>query len=113
MAFTKQAILPGLNRTFEVSSEARPYTLRDNGFVNTKPGNFLYERTLETNAGAKVVLKVTIDKNLKNLKISTVTPNGLSKVDINKLADNQMVVEKIAFIFNGFVDRNCLVEINS
>lgn len=113
MAFSKQAKLPGFERTFEVSSQARPYTLRDNGFVNTKPGNFLYERPLETASGAKVVLKVTIDKNVETLKISTVTPNGLNSVDINKLTENEMVVEKINFIFDGFVDRNCLIEVNS
>ncbi|MBG9982073.1 cysteine desulfurase [Aerococcaceae bacterium DSM 111020] len=111
MAFSKQASIPGLNRTFQVSPEARPYTLRDNGFVNTKPGNFLYERTLETAAGAKVVLKVTVNKNLETLKISTVTPNGLNSVNVNNLADNSMVLEKIHFIFDGFVDRDCLIEV--
>lgn len=111
MAFTQQATLPGIGRVFEVSPEARPYTLRDNGFVNTKRGNFLYERPLDSSHRQGLVLKVTVDKDIKTLKISTVTSQGFQAVDVTQLANNEMLLEKINFIFDGFVDRNCLVEV--
>lgn len=111
MAFAKQATLPGFNRTFEVSPEARPYTLRDNGFVNTKPGNFKYERHLDSNSKQGLVLKVSVNKDLTQLQINTTSANGLKSIDVTKLDDNAMVVEKINFIFDGFVDRHCLVEV--
>lgn len=110
MAFTKSATLKGLNRTFEVSPECKPYTLRDNGFVETKGGNFQYKRSLDNLHKVGAVLKVTVKSDLKTLKISSVTQNGLSSVDLTKLNDNAMILEKVNFIFDGFVERNVLVE---
>ncbi|MFL2129309.1 cysteine desulfurase [Ruoffia sp. FAM 26255] len=110
MAFKETAELKGFNRTFSVSPEARPYTLRDNGFTDTKSGNFIYKRALDSTHKQGLVLKVTVDKGLKGLKISTVNEKGLTAVDISKLDNNSMVVEKVNFIFDGFVDRNVLNE---
>lgn len=110
MAFKNEAMLRGFNRTFSVSPEARPYTLRDNGFVNTKSGNFEYKRSLDTDQPNGVVLKAMVDKNLTGLKLSTVTESGFKSVDVTKLNNNAMLVEKINFILDGFVDRNVLIE---
>lgn len=110
MAFKNTATLKGFDRQFSVSPECKPYTLRDNGFSETKGGNFQYKRALDTEHRNGLVLKVTVDKALEGVKISTVNNNGLSAVDITKLANNAMVVEKINFIFDGFVDRNVLIE---
>lgn len=111
MAFTKTAELKGFNRTFSVSPEARAYTLRDNGFTDTKSGNFVYRRPLDSASRQGLVLKVTINKKLEALQISTVNEKGLNTVDVSKLDNNAMVVEKINFIFDGFIDRNVLTEI--
>jgi len=110
MAFKETAELKGFNRTFSVSPEARPYTLRDNGFTDTKSRNFIYKRALDSTHKQGLILKVTVDKDLKGLKISTVNEKGLTAVDITKLDNNSMVVEKVNFIFDGFVDRNVLNE---
>lgn len=110
MAFTQTATLQGFERQFSVSPECKPYTLRDNGFNETKGGNFLYKRELDSDHRQGLVLKVTIDSNLATLKISTVNNKGLSSVDVTKLNNNAMVLEKINFIFDGFVDRSVLVE---
>lgn len=110
MAFTKTATLQGFNRTFSVHPECKPYTLRDNGFTNTKGNNFQYKRSLDSDHRQGLVLKVLIDADLETLKISTVNNKGLSAVDVTKLNNNAMVVEKINFIFDGFVDRNLMVE---
>ena len=55
-------------------------------------------------------MKVTVKNDLKTLKISTVTSNELTAVDVSKLDNNAMLVEKINFIFDGFVDRNVMIE---
>lgn len=110
MAFTKVAELTGFDRKFSVSPEAKPYTLRDNGFVNTNSGNFMYKRPLDSTHRQGLVLKVTIDKDLEGLSISTVNEKGIKTVNVMKLTDNEMVVEKINFIFDGFIDRSVLVE---
>ena len=110
MAFGKEATLKGFERKFSVSPECKAYTLRDNGFTETKGGNFQYKRALDTEHRNGLVLKVTVDKAIKGVKISTVNNNGLSAVDVTKLANNAMVLEKINFIFDGFVDRSVLIE---
>lgn len=110
MAFTTTATLKGFNRTFSMSPECKPYTLRDNGFMETKGGNFQYKRPLDTENRRGLVLKVTVKNDLKTLKISTVTSNELTAVDVSKLDNNAMLVEKINFIFDGFVDRNVMIE---
>lgn len=110
MAFKNIAELKGFNRKFSVSPEAKPYTLRDNGFVETRSGNHIYKRPLDSANKAGLVLKVTIDKALETVKISTVNEKGFKTVDISKLDDNAMLVEKVNFIFDGFVDRDVLIE---
>lgn len=110
MAFTEVAELIGFDRKFSISPEAKPYTLRDNGFVNTKSGNFIYKRPLDSSHKQGLVLKVMINKNLEGLSISTVNEKGIKTVNVMKLSDNAMVVEKVNFIFDGFIDRNVLVE---
>lgn len=111
MAFTNQATLLGIERTFQVSPQCKPYTLRDNGFTETNGGNFQYKRPLDTSHRHGLILKVTVKKDLQTLKISTVTNNELTAVDVTKLENNAMLLEKINFIFDGFVDRNVFVEV--
>lgn len=111
MAFTQQATLKGFDRTFEMSPECKPYTLRDNGFTETKGGNFQYKRPLDSGHRQGLVLKVTVKNDLKTLKISTVSSNGLTQVDVTKLNDNAMLLEKINFIFDGFVERHVMIEL--
>lgn len=111
MAFKQTATLLGFDRTFKVNELCKPYTLRDNGFVKTPSGNFQYRRSLDVTSRAGLVLRVMVNKDLKTLKISTVNEKGLNTVNVSKLDDNDMIVEKINFIFDGFVERNVLEEI--
>ncbi|MBG9985627.1 cysteine desulfurase [Facklamia sp. DSM 111018] len=111
MAFADQATLRGFNRTFKIHPECKPYTLRDNGFQETRGGNYLYKRELDSTHRTGLVLKVTVNHNLQGIKISTVNNNGLQGVNVFNLANNEMVIEKINFIFDGFVDRQVLVEV--
>lgn len=111
MAFDSTASLLGFNRTFKMGPNCRPYTLRDNGFTETRVGNFQYKRELDSTHRAGLVLKVMVDKDLQGVRISTVNSKGLQTVDITKLANNEMVTEKVNFIFDGFIDRDVLVEV--
>lgn len=110
MAFTKESTLNGFNRTFSMSPECKAYTLRDNGFTETKGGNFQYKRKLDTEYRNGLILKITVKNDLDTLKISTVTNNELMAVDVYKLENNAMILEKINFIFDGFVDRGVMIE---
>lgn len=52
-----------------------------------------------------------VNKDLDGLSIATVSHNELKRIDVSKLDNNAMLVEKINFIFDGFIDRNVLVEV--
>lgn len=111
MAFKEQATLLGLDRTFKMDPKCKPYTLRDNGFKKTRGGNHLYKRDMNVDTNQGLVLKVTVNGQLDGLQISTVNKTGLKNIDITKLENNAMLLEKINFIFDGFVDRNVFIEI--
>ena len=113
MAFNQQASLKGFDRVFSVSPEARPYTLRDNGFVNTNKGNFQYKRSLKTDNAQGLVFKVMIDEDLKTLKMSTASEKGFKTIDVTQLNNNEVIIEKINFILDGFVERHVLIEHNA
>ena len=53
-------------------------------------------------------LMITVDKDKKQLKISTVTKNGLQTVDLYGKANTAMAVEKLEFILEGLVERGVL-----
>lgn len=111
MALKEIATLPNFDRKFQLNPECKPYTLRDNGFTNTNTGNFLYKRDLNVETAQGLVLKVTVDKKIEKLSISTVNQTGLSNINVMKLDDNEMIIEKINFIFDGFIDRGVMIEI--
>ncbi|PRY83908.1 DUF1831 domain-containing protein [Alkalibacterium olivapovliticus] len=86
MATFKTDSLLGSETRYAVSDEAKRYTLRDNGFLETKNGAFQYERTLSIHAVDKKApkLKIVISKEIDELKVSAVTSNGLKKIDLYK-----------------------------
>lgn len=94
MATFKTDSLLGSNIHYAVNDEAKRYTLRDNGFLETKNGSFQYERTLSIHAVDKKApkLKITISKEIDELKLSAVTSNGLKKIDLYK--SDQLVKER-------------------
>lgn len=113
MSFQKQVTIQGLNKTYAISEKCKRYTLRDNGFEETKAGNFQLVRSLDVIGGTKkhLQLKVTVSKDLETLKISTTNSNGLNSVDLYKMKNNEMTIEKFEFILDGLVDRDVFVEV--
>lgn len=94
MATYKKDHLLGSEDQYAVHEDAKRYTLRDNGFLESKNGSFQYERVLSLHSKDKKVpkLKLVISKDIDELKLSAVTANGLKKVDLYK--SDQMEEER-------------------
>lgn len=112
MAFKEQATVEGGTTLYKVNPEAKKYTLRDNGFTETKSGNFQLIRSLDatpqSNEGFK--LKITISQDLKTLKMSVTTANGLKALNIFKNDNHEMSREKFQFLIDGMISRGVLQE---
>ena len=110
MAFETVNQLQGDSKTYAVSPEIKKFTLSDMGFVKTNAGNFQFERTLDPEDPYNgIKLKIIFKSDLKTFKMSTITANGLNKVNIftNKNAD--ALVEQFNFFMDNFVERKVFV----
>lgn len=114
LATYKKDSLLGSDQSYSVSDQAKRYTLRDNGFIETKNGSFQYERVLSTQAMDKKApkLKIAISKEIDELKISTVTPNGLKKVDLYKNKERQKEREFAENILLNMIEGNVLKKVD-
>lgn len=113
MAFEKEATLLGSKETFKVNPNAKKYTLRDNGFEETKKGNFQLMRTMDTNLLNKqgVKLKIVISDEVSQLKISITTGNGLRPVNIYNGEAYKEIREKVTFTLTDLVERGVLEKV--
>ena len=91
----QQRLLLKAQQFYKVHPSAKRYTLKDNGFTETKSGNFQLIRSLDPtpqrNEGFK--LKITITADLKELKMSITTANGLKPMNIFKNEQHEMSKE--------------------
>lgn len=112
MSFSTTITITGWQKQFAISPKCKRYTLIDNGFTETKAGNFQLVRQLDAIGDVKrnIQLKLTVSKDLKTLKYTVVSANGLSTVDLYKMKNNTMIVEKFEFLIEGLVDRDVLIE---
>ena len=97
MAFTTTAAVEGSTVFYKVHPSAKRYTLKDNGFTETKSGNFQ--------------LKITITADLKELKMSITTANGLKPMNIFKNEQHEMSKEKYFFLMDGLISRGVLEKV--
>jgi hypothetical protein len=112
MAFETVATIPGAPASYKISAMAKRFTLRDNGFEETAAGNYQLTRSVDasTTSGEGYKLKITVARDLKTLKMSVTTKDGLRSVNIFKneqLAANQ---EQFNFILAGLVERGVLTK---
>ncbi|KAF1303078.1 DUF1831 domain-containing protein [Enterococcus saccharolyticus] len=107
MAFEQTASVLGAAVNYRLAPTAKRYTLRDNGFTETKSGNFQLIRPLEATPQSKegFKLKITVDKDIQKIKMSVTTANGLKAVNIFKDSANDLLQEKFYFLMDGFIDR--------
>lgn len=113
MSQSNEAALPGSTKKYQVHPDAKRYTMRDNAFVETKNGNFQYERVLSKKPGLKSSpkLKVTVSKDFTNLKMSSVATNGVKKVDLYANEQMQEARELAEFYLNTFVEEGILEKV--
>lgn len=102
--------LLGSKDKYKVNAEAKRYTLKDHGFIENKNGSYVYERTLSRVITDSVApkLKITISKNLSELKIVTVSNNGLKKVDIHRDKNHEQARMMVDVILQTFIEENVL-----
>lgn len=107
MAFQEIDTVLGAAVKYRLAPTAKRYTLRDNGFTETKGGNFQLIRPLEATPQSKegFKLKITVDKDIKKIKMSVTTANGLKAVNIFKDSTNDLSQEKFYFLMDGFISR--------
>lgn len=107
MAFQEKATVLGSDVAYRLAPTAKRYTLRDNGFTETNGGNYQLVRPLEATPQSKegFKLKITVDGDIKTLKMSITTGNGLKAVNIFKDDKHQMLQDKYYFLMDGFISR--------
>lgn len=113
MTKSNEASLLGSKQKYRVHPEAKRYTLRDNAFLETKNGNFQFERILSTKPGVTTApkLKVTVSKDFTNLKLLTVAPNGIKKVNLYVNDQMKEARELAEFYLDNFVQENVLEKV--
>lgn len=113
MTQSNVASLPGSKQKYQIHPNAKRYTMLDNAFMETKNGNFQYERVLSKRAGLKSApkLKITVSKDFTNLKLSTVAPNGVRKVNLYEDGQLQEERQLAEFYLKSFVQEGVLQEV--
>ncbi|MGX7013606.1 cysteine desulfurase [Vagococcus silagei] len=110
MSFFDTTTVEGCPVKYKVGSNARGYSFKDYGFKETASGNFQLARPLDLNPQMKQSpkLKITIAKDLKTLKMSITTANGMKALNIFK-GDNQTEKqEQFYFLMDDLIKENCL-----
>ncbi|MGO3733115.1 MAG: cysteine desulfurase [Vagococcus sp.] len=110
MSFFEKATVEGCTVFYKVKEQARPYAFKDYGFKETASGNFQYVRPLDTNPQMKQSpkLKITVAKDLKTLKMSITTANGLKAMNIFKGDTHKEKQEQFFFIMDDMIHFECL-----
>ena len=113
MAFKEIATVEGAAAEYKVSSTAKKYTLKDNGFSETNSGNFQLIRPLDATPQSKegFKIKITIANDLKTLKMSITTANGLKSMNIFKGTQHELTQEKFYFLMDGMISRGVLEKV--
>lgn len=115
MPYAKVAKPQGCPVEYKLGSNAKKYTFRDLGFLETKQGNFRLVRDLDPTPQIKsgVKLKITVNHSLDGLKMSIVREDGMKAVNIFEQNDEEgkMIQEKFFFVMGTLLQRECLEEV--
>ncbi|KRM60095.1 DUF1831 domain-containing protein [Secundilactobacillus malefermentans] len=107
MAFTTEVTDLGDNKVYRLSDNIKKYTLKDVGFVESKAGNFVLERSLDPESPYQksVKLKMMVSKDLGSFKLATVTANGLQNINIFKNETHEKLVEQFNHLIEVLEER--------
>lgn len=110
MSQSNKASLEGSSVEYRVHSEAKRYTMRDNAFTETQNGNFQFERKLSAHGSdpSAPILKLTITKNFKKLRILSVAANGIRKINLFENEEMKEARELAEFYLEDFVKEKVL-----
>lgn len=111
MAFLEKDTLDGATDAYRMSESVKKYTLRDNGFEQSKNGHFQFSRDLEIGSAKSPKLKITVASDLKTFKMSAVTSNGLRSVNLYKGDSFKEAQERAGYVLAGFVESGILEKI--
>lgn len=105
--------IPGDSKVYSLHPNVKRYTLRDHGFIETKNGNFQYERplsTIVTDSNAPV-LKVTVYKNFDRVRVSIVAgAKSAKKVNVFSNKNMEQEREMLSFILKEFEEAEIIQE---
>lgn len=105
------AQVTGDEQKYELSKDTKKYSLKDVGFTETNNGNFTFDRPIgDSPYDAKFRLKISISKDLDNLKMAVTDMSGLTNIDISKLKNTDEMIELYQYILDDFVKREILVK---
>ncbi|UUV99231.1 DUF1831 domain-containing protein [Vagococcus luciliae] len=110
MSFLEKATVEGCPQCYKINPKARTYTFKDYGFQVTSSGNLQLARPLDISPQAKQSpkLKITVAKDLKTLKMSLTTANGLKAINIFKSDDQKDKQEQFYYIMEDLMSFDCL-----
>lgn len=111
MAFLAKDKLDGSTDTYCMSESVKKYTLRDNGFEQSKNGHFQFSRDLEIGSVKSPKLKMTVASDLKTFKMSVVTANGLRSVNLYKGDAFKEAQDRAGYVLAGFVESGILEKV--
>ena len=85
ITLSQTASVPGSSVLYQVHPECKKYTLRDNGFIESKSGKFQLIRSLSfgSESNKEVQTKIVVSSDLKKLKLYTTT-TSLQSVNVYK-----------------------------
>ncbi|MFC4651338.1 DUF1831 domain-containing protein [Lactococcus nasutitermitis] len=112
MAFVTEKHLDDSKYAYRLAPTVKKFTLKDTTFIQTKVGNFEFNRLLEEvpNSGNGFLLKIIVAPDLSGFKMSITDKSGLRAVNIFKNASD-IIQEKFYFQMNALVDRGVFVEV--
>ncbi|MFL2099337.1 cysteine desulfurase [Desemzia sp. FAM 23991] len=111
MAFLAKDKLDGSTDMYRMSESVKKYTLRDNGFEQSKNGHFQFSRDLEIGSAKSPKLKMTVASDLKTFKMSVVTANGLRSVNLYKGDAFKEAQDRAGYVLAGFVESGILEKV--
>lgn len=107
MAIENTATVLGSDTIYRLHPDVKRYTLIDNGFIETKGGNYQLTYPIDTIPQGKKIckLKIIVSKDIQTLKMSITTTNGLKPVNIFKNSKHKIGQEKFYFLMDEMISR--------
>lgn len=107
------ATVLGDSDKYRISPDIKIYSLMDVGFTESPSGNYILKQPVTGNSPyvESNKLKITVYKDLKNLKMGITDDSGMQAINIFKLKDGQEDIEQYRYILKDLIDRKILEKV--